>query len=336
MVGAGGIGCAIGHALRSGGIDVTFVEADPAKVAWGNEHGVGLGDQPSLPTQFLSFDTWQPPENAIVLLCTKCFHTEAVLARLPDSVAVMPIQNGFHQQLIERSAIEGIASFVSECRWGQTHTDITRPGELHVGRWQGGDGRPIQGVLEALLGVLAEHGQFKLKRVASVLPYKYTKLMYNAAIAPLAAVAGIDNSQLLTIAKARKLFFQMLRENYRTLKQAGIELGVIGPFHPDTVDKILRMPLVARIMSWPFARSLKNTYCSMSGDIAKGQTEIDYFNGHLLELAGDLAVPLNRRAHALVHRMSRERVTPALVWLDELLAPEGADATVTESQAPSS
>jgi 2-dehydropantoate 2-reductase len=238
----------------------------------------------------------------------------------------MPIQNGFHRALMERSAIEGIASFVSECRDGQTHTDITRQGNLHIGRWGGGHGRPFPAAMEPLLEVLERHGAFRVQRVADVLPYKYSKLMYNAAIAPLAAVAGLDNSRLLTIPKARRLFFRMLRENYRILTAAGVTLGVVGPFHPDTVDRILRMPVVARIMAWPFARSLRNTYCSMSGDIQKGQTEIDYYNGHLIEVAGDRDMPLNRRALELVRRMAKTRATPALAWLDELLAPEGEPA----------
>ena len=38
VVGAGGIGCALGHALRAGGVDVTFVDADEQKVDWGRRH----------------------------------------------------------------------------------------------------------------------------------------------------------------------------------------------------------------------------------------------------------------------------------------------------------
>ena len=40
VVGAGGIGCAVGHALAAAGVAVTFVDADPAKVAWGRANGV--------------------------------------------------------------------------------------------------------------------------------------------------------------------------------------------------------------------------------------------------------------------------------------------------------
>ncbi|MHC4827987.1 MAG: ketopantoate reductase family protein [Planctomycetota bacterium] len=179
--------------------------------------------------------------------------------------------------------------------------------------------------MNRLIGVLEQHGSFDVKRVPGVLPYKYAKLMYNAAISPLAAAAGLDNGQLLTIKRVRALFFRLLRENYGILKAAGVPLGVVGPFHPDTVDRILRLPVIARLMALPFSLSLRNTYCSMSGDIPTGRTEIDYFNGHLIELAGDRDIPLNRLAYNLVKRMEREQATPAPCWLDELFnAPKAA------------
>jgi len=327
IVGAGSIGCAIGYALRAGDLDVTFVDVDEQKVEWGIRHGVGLDRHAPLPAKFVRFETWHPPERSIVLLCTKCFDNATVLGRLPSSVSVMPIQNGFDRALIARAVIEGISSFVSECLPGRAHTMITRGGDLHVGRWGGDEGRATHPTVEQVIRLLERHGSFRVKKVADILPYKYAKVMYSAAISPLAAVAGLDNRQLLTIRKARRLFFQILRENYGILKAAGVPLGLVGPFHPDTVDWLLRWPVVARVMAWPFSLSLRNTYCSMSGDIQKGRTEIDYFNGHLIELAGDREIPLNRCAYALVKRMEQERATPAPHWLDELVvASEGTAA----------
>ncbi len=157
-----------------------------------------------------------------------------------------------------------------------------------------------------------------MEMVEDILPYKYTKLMYNAAISPLASAAGIDNGQLLRYPRARALFFDLLRENHSILERAGIELGKIGPFHPSTVAAILRRPWLAHSLAWAFYPSLRGTYCSMSGDLPAGRTEIDYYNGHLLELAGDTACPLNRRVYDLVKRMERERITPHLDRLQEL------------------
>jgi 2-dehydropantoate 2-reductase len=127
--------------------------------------------------------------------------------------------------------------------------------------------------------------------VPDVLPYKYTKLLYNAAISPLAAAAGLDNGQLLWLWAARQLFFGLLRENYRVLRDAGVPLGVVGPFHPDTVQRILHWPLLARALAWAFDPTLRGTYCSMSGDLPAGGTEVDHYNGPLIALAGDRTAP---------------------------------------------
>ncbi len=159
---------------------------------------------------------------------------------------------------------------------------------------------------------------FRTERVPNILPFKYTKLMYNAAISPIAAAAGLDNGQLLSVAPARRLFFQLLQENYFILRAARVPLGTIGPFHPDRVAGILRRPWLARAMAWAFYPTLRRTYCSMSGDLPKGRTEIDYYNRHLIDLAGQEPCPINRRIYDLVKRMETERIPPGLEMLEKL------------------
>jgi 2-dehydropantoate 2-reductase len=323
VVGAGGIGCAVGYALLESGVPVTFVDADPDKVAWGQAHGVAVDHHPPRPARFVPFAGWQPPPAATVLLCTKCYDNAAVLDRLPASATIIPIQNGFDRLLEGRAGpYEGIASFVSECVPRQTHTRITRPGRLHFGvrRTPGG----LRPVIPEWIQVLAASrwlrwaARIPVAVVPEILPYKYTKLMYNAAISPLAAAAGIDNGQLLWLPAARQLFFALLQENYAILHGAGLTLAKIGPFHPATVQRILRRPALAHALAWAFYPTLRGTYCSMAGDLPAGRTEIDYYNGHLLTLAGDRPCPLNRKVHALVRRMEQERRRPGLEVLAEL------------------
>lgn len=323
IVGAGGIGCAVGYALCSAGVRVTFVDAEAAKVAWGRAHGVVLDRRPPRPAEFLPFSDWSPAPRSVVLLCTKCYDNAAVLARLPDDVALLPVQNGFDHALAAHGhALEGIASFVSECVPGTTQTRLTRNGRLHLG------GRGTQNALSdsakqhlALLAeLLRRHAAFPVEVVPDILPYKYTKLMYNAAISPLAAAAGLDNGRLLWLPKARQLFFDLLRENYSILREAGVELGKVGPLRPHTVFRILGRRALANALAWAFYPTLRKTYCSMSGDLPKGRTEIDYYNRHLIELAGDRPCPLNRRVYALVKRMEQQRVPPHVGALDELAA----------------
>ncbi|OAI49791.1 hypothetical protein AYO44_06230 [Planctomycetaceae bacterium SCGC AG-212-F19] len=316
IIGAGGIGCALGYALRAAGRDVTFVDANPVKVAWARAHGVCANGHPPLPATFLHFDEWQPSPQSTVLLCTKCYDNAGVLARLPPGVNLLPIQNGFDPLLDANGhSLEGIASFVSECAPDRTHTRITRRGRLHLGA------RRHLSALDAvreLAATLSKARLFPVEVVPDILPYKYTKLMYNAAISPLAAAAGLDNGQLLSIAPARRLFFELLRENYAILRGAGVALARIGPFHPDTVQRILRHRFLARSLAWAFYPSLRGSYCSMSGDLPKGRTEIDNYNGHLIALAGAQPCPLNRQVYALVKRMEADRLPPGVERLDEL------------------
>jgi 2-dehydropantoate 2-reductase len=317
VVGAGGIGCAVGHALLQAGAAVTFVDADHAKIAWGQANGVRVDGQPALPATFLAFDDWQPAADATVLLCTKCYDNLAVLGRLSEATPIIPIQNGFDPLLESRCRdIEGIASFISECIPGTTHTRITRFGKLHLGKRTSPS--LALGASGSLIEMLSSSRSFRVAVVDDILPYKYTKLLYNAAISPLAASAGLDNGQLLSVPAARRLFFDLIRENYTILRDAGIRLARIGPFHPDTVQHILRRRLVANAFAWAFYPTLRRTYCSMAGDLPRGRTEIDFYNRHLIDLASARPCPLNQAVYALVKRMESERIAPHPGVLDEL------------------
>ena len=58
----------------------------------------------------------------------------------------------------------------------------------------------------------------------------------------------------------------------------------------------------------------------MHADLPAGRTEIEYYNGHLIQLAQERNCPLNQRIYDLVKRMERERIPPGLKGLDELEA----------------
>lgn len=163
---------------------------------------------------------------------------------------------------------------------------------------------------------------FPVELVPDIRPYKATKLMYNAAISPLAAMAGVDNGELLTDALAKKLFFALLLENYAILQQAKIPLARIGPFHPDTVSMILRTPWLPALMAMFFRPSLRGTYCSMAPDIhaENARTEIDAYTGHLIRLAGEFPCALNRATFARMEKITSEGLKPQYQHLRDLAA----------------
>jgi 2-dehydropantoate 2-reductase len=296
---------------------VVLVESAPERLAWGRQNGVRVDRLPPLAIPLVPFESWQPPAGAVVLLCTKCYDNAAVLARLPAGVHLVPIQNGFDPALANRPPqVAGIASFVSEALPGRTHTHITRGGELHLGP-AGPGGHKERDVAAALAGFLRQ-APFRVVPVEDVLPYRYTKLLYNAALCPLAAAGGLDNGDVLELPRVRELFFALLRENHAILTHAGLPLGKVGPLSPAAVARILARPWLARPLAWVFARSLRGTYCSMSGDLPAGRSEADFFNGQLVRLAGDFPCPLNRLVLALLERMLERRLPPHTQRLDEL------------------
>lgn len=330
-MGAGGIGCAVGYALCAAGVQPVLVDANPRKIHWGRRHGIRIDRRPALPARFEAFADWQPEPGATVLLCTKCYDNNAVLSRLAEPATLIPIQNGFDPRLGgNHGGIEGIASFISECYPDRTHTRLTRRGSLHLGgralapsegNGNGAAGAIDRTLLRKLATLLRVRAPFDVFVVENILPYKYTKLMYNAAINPLAALTGLDNGELVMLPKVRHWFFALLKENYGILTANAIPLGKIGLFHPATVQRILSHSALARLFAWLFYPTLRGSYCSMSLDLPRGQTEIEFFNRHLIDLAGDFPCPINRRVYALVKRMEGDRTPPGTHVLDDLGRP---------------
>ncbi len=315
----GGIGVVLGWSLARAGWDVTLVDVNAAKLAAGARDGISVNGVTERNVRFSSFAAWQPPaEGALLLLCTKTYDNAAVLARLAPSALLLPVQNGF-DTLLDQSThpFEGIASFVSECAPDRPATRITRPGELYLG------GRrpltvPERQVLQKLAAGLRAGGLRHVQIVNQIAPYKSAKLMYNAAISPLAAAAGVDNGELLSDPLARGLFFALLRENYTILQRARVRLARVGPFHPWLVHQILQVPGLARMLARFFRPGLHGTYCSMALDISTGRTEIAAYNGYLQRLAHGLACPLNTAVLAMIRTMQESKLSPHRERLVEL------------------
>jgi len=312
ILGAGGIGTVLAWSLANKGYSVNLIDSNPLKVAEGRKNGVTVNGLRNRSISLSTFDEWIPPTDSHVLLCTKTYDNSCILARLPSNTFLVPIQNGFDTQLEQYGhACECIAAFVSECERDRPATRITRPGSLYIG-WR----RPItadeRNKIESLTAALGDNKLFSVEVVEDIRPYKATKLLYNAAISPLAASAGVDNGELLTDQLAKMLFFSLLRENYSILRNAHVPLARIGPFHPDTVSLILSIPKLATFMAVFFRSSLQGTYCSMAPDISVGRyrTEIEAYNGHLIRLAGDFPCPMNKAVFTLIEKMAQEGLSP--------------------------
>lgn len=310
IVGAGGIGVALAYALAQKGCDVLMVESDAEKCEYGRNHGLLVEGYDAIKLPFSSFDDWTSTDEALTLLCTKTFNNSEVLNKVANRNRIIPVQNGYDVELDRNPHFgEGIASFVSECERHRPLTRITRDGEFHLGPRRAVNEQETK-VLSELASRLEDTPLFEVELVDDVLPYKATKLMYNAAISPLAASAGVDNATLLSDKLAKKYFFKLILENYAILRNAKKAMATIGPFHPDTVSKILKTPGLPEIMAVFFKPSLRGTYCSMAPDMGTAHTEINAYNGYLVDLAGDMPCPYNRAAVSMVNTITEQRLSP--------------------------
>jgi 2-dehydropantoate 2-reductase len=310
IIGAGGIGVALAYSLARNGGDVRMIESDAGKCEYGKNHGLVVDGYDAIKVPFTDFDEWTSTEDALTLLCTKTFNNTEVLKKIANKQRIIPIQNGYDVCLDRNSHFgEGIASFVSECERNRPITRITREGEFHLGPRRSVN-QDESAVLFELFSMLKDTPLFKVELVDDVLPYKATKLMYNAAISPLAAYACVDNATLLSDKLAKRYFFKLILENYAILKNAKKRMATIGPFHPDTVSKILKTPGLPEIMAIFFKPSLRGTYCSMAPDMGTAHTEINAYNGYLVDIAGDVPCPYNRAAVSMVDTITEQRLSP--------------------------
>ena len=309
---------ALGWSLARAGWDVTMVDADPRKIDAGRRGGISVDGVGERRVHLSLFADWTPPPDALLLLCTKTYDNAAVLARLASRERLVPVQNGFDPGLdASDHPCEGIVSFVSQCERDRPATRITRPGKLYLG-----GRRPLAAgereTLQDLAAGLRRGGREQVEVVDRIEPYKSAKVMYNAAISPLAAAAGVDNGQLLGDPLARRLFFALLRENYAILRHRAVSLARIGPFSPGVVDRILRLPGLARMLARLFRPGLDGTYCSMAPDIGSGRTEIAAYNGYLKSLARGVDCPINTAVLELIGTMHARSLSPGRERLVEL------------------
>lgn len=292
IVGAGGIGCSLAATIHHAGHSVKLVEKCPQKVGWGLVNGVKVSGFPVQNIPLVPYDQWLPGPEELVFLCVKCFDNKEILAKVPETTTLIPVQNGYENLLLARKhRYEGIASFIAESEPGKTLVRITRQGTLHLGESHRIDKPKLE---LTLFSNLIQIPGVNLKLVQDINPIKSTKFIYNCAISPLASGCGIDNGQLLGNPRIRPLFLGLLRENLSIMNTRGIQMGKVGPFAPNTVVSILNNSLISNLLAKWFKGSLDKTYCSMAGDWSTGRTELENYLGYLLNLAGDFPCPMNR------------------------------------------
>lgn len=224
----------------------------------------------------------------LVLVTTKAYDTADAMRALRPFAATaifLTLQNGLHNaEVIAQSAKHVIA--------GTTAHGVTfvRPGEIRhaglgdttIGAWSGTPPETVVRVRDLL-----DEAGIRTRVTPDIRSDLWAKLVVNAAINPLAALAGVPNGRLVQDPRLRCLLDDVARETAEIARAAGARV--------EAEDLVRRARLVAR-------RTAENR-ASMLQDLDRGRrTEIDAIAGDVLveaERAGREA-PLNRALFALV------------------------------------
>ena len=315
VLGAGSIGCYVGGAWASAGLDVTLIGRERFAKAIG-EHGLTLSDysgwRESLRPQFVTGPEALSDAGTIVVAVkggATAEAGEAIARHAAAGATVISFQNGIGNKAVLAQVLGDRFTLVQ----GMVPYNVIYLGEgrFHkgvAGRLMAEDVPEMRALAERVAGSrepLALSGD-----MAGVL---WGKLLINLNNA-VNALSGLTLREELAQRGYRRVVAASQREALRVLKKAGITPARAGPLSPRMIPRAINSP------DWLFENVLARRWkidekarSSMSDDLLSGRkTEIDQLNGEVVRLAESLGLdaPINRRIVELVREA--EAGAPAL------------------------
>lgn len=247
-----------------------------------------------LVTDFTILERTKPYD--LILLTVKSFDTEKAARELRRIVSpktlLVTIQNGLgnietlHRFFPKKQVLAARVIFGVEIWPGKIKITVSADRVL-VGETAL---RKVTPRVRALASLFTNSG-IKARTVADIRKPLWAKVIYNAALNPLASLLGVHYGALLEIPVTRELMKQIVDEIYQTAARLGLRL------EPKTAKAYTKLL---------FERLTPATYDhhpSMLQDLLKGnRTEIDAMNGAIVRLGARAGIrtPINQLITSLV------------------------------------
>jgi 2-dehydropantoate 2-reductase len=315
VIGAGAIGGVTGARMTAAGWNVTIVCRHESAVRRGGREGFhifGVGGEKTIRVKAVReiADLPEPPD--IVFLSTKANDAmtaaESLRPRLSAGATVVSLQNGICEEALAR--IVGAERIVGcVVAWGATfhgpgEMEITSPGEFVIGRL---DGR-TDPRLETIAEMLSSTAPTRLSD--NIYGELYSKLIVNACINSLGAIAGVSLGRLLAEKQARELFIAVMAEAMAVARAMGLMVPPGGGGKLD-YNRFLsgtgilsdwRRHLTIRIIGYKYRRIRSSSLQSLE----RGRpTEVDFLNGYICRKGKKLGVltPVNDTLVNMIHEI---------------------------------
>ncbi len=236
------------------------------------------------PSQLVPFD--------VAIVATKASGLEAAVGaltgRFPEAT-VMTVLNGIGAEEIVREhgpwPVVSAVTFMSGTRYADTHVEYILDTETWLGPYEDTSFEHVQEIADTIVA-----SGLKAEALPDLRPAQWSKLIFNAAINPVAALTGLPHDAHFAAEDGPgdlgHLVHGLVDEGKAVARAAGIEL------HDD--------PWEMNVLA---TRRGAAHYPSMLEDVdAHRETEIDLITGSLVREAGKhgVPVPLHTMLHGLV------------------------------------
>ncbi len=275
VVGLGAVGGLVASGLAAGGARVVGLDPAPR----GAIPGVAVR-RPGEPLD---------PDLEVAVLATRATLAREALAPVPPALPVVAVHNGFHPDLGRDRpgpVLRGVVDFAASRRGDDLV--CTRPGALYLER------APATERLASAFG----SGPVSVRLCDDVERHQWSKLLFNASLDPVAALAGKTLGEVLSDRTTFLQFRRLFVEACRVVRALGVRPARIQGTDPLAFARWLRTPILDRLIGWLGGRSARSIESTMLADVAAGRpTEIHYLNGHLVRMAerAGVEVPAHRR-----------------------------------------
>lgn len=326
VIGAGAIGGVSAALMKEAGWDPILVCKGQAIVDQVDKDGLtihGVKGEHRVMLRAVRDITDLPDGVEIAFVATKANDCVDAVRRLMPRMAsdglIVSLQNGIAEAaLAEVAGAERIIGCV--VGWGATHLgpgrlEVTSPGEFIIGNWQTGADTARLVVIRDILAAVQP-----TRITTNILGELYGKLIVNACINSLGAIAGITLGRLLARSRVRRLFVSMQREamavaaamDIRVAPAAGGKLDYYRFLGGNGLLSRIRRDLFIRLIGFKYRRIRSSSLQSLE----RGRpSEIDFLNGYICDNAREhgIDVPHHRAVVRMVHEIEagRRPISPA-------------------------
>ena len=318
VLGAGAVGGITAALLKKNGYDVEIICKYDEYASLISNHGLtvkGICGSFSVKVPAYSSAKFLNSKKDVILHATKS--TDMVDAAvesaflLKDDGCFVSMQNGIvEDDLIKVAGGKKVIGCVTG--WGATmesHGNLvmTSAGDFILGY----PGRPPDGYLTLVAEALSS--VVPVRMTDNIMGHLYAKLIINSCITSLGAICGLYLGKMLSMAKVRRIFIEIIRESVAVAEIMKIRIEIFGgkldfrKFIKGTGPvSDFRRHLMIRLIGFKYRRLKSSSLQSLE----RGKpSEIDYLNGYIVGNAEryNVKVPVNEAIVRIIHEIEAKK-----------------------------